>query len=151
MTLNVMVLLVLTKKEMSQVLKKTKNPKSNYAVVGLYFINDVAKKAKTLKPSKRGELEITALNQLYLDEKNLKLEIFGRGNTWLDTGTHESLLEASQFVETIEKRQSLKIGCIEEIAYELGYIDKKQFLKIANSLKNNQYGQYLLKRLKTIL
>ena len=135
------------KGNVTSIKEKPKNPKSNYAVVGLYFYpSDVAKKAKTLKPSKRGELEITALNQLYLDEKNLKLEIFGRGNTWLDTGTHESLLEASQFVETIEKRQSLKIGCVEEIAYELGYIDKKQFLKIANSLKNNQYGQYLLKR-----
>ena len=94
----------------------------------IFIPTTLQKKLKTLKPSKRGEIiEITALNQLYLDEKNLKLEIFGRGNTWLDTGTHESLLEASQFVETIEKRQSLKIGCIEEIAYELGYIDKNNF------------------------
>jgi glucose-1-phosphate thymidylyltransferase len=131
--------------------EKPEKPKSNYAVVGLYFYpNDVAKKAKSLKPSSRGELEITALNELYLNEKNLKLEIFGRGNTWLDTGTHESLLEASQFVETIEKRQSLKIGCIEEIAYEMGYINKEEFLEIANRMKNNQYGSYLLKRAKEI-
>lgn len=127
--------------------EKPKTPKSNYAVVGLYFYpNDVILKAKDITPSDRGELEITTLNEVYLNENRLKLEIFGRGNTWLDTGTHESLLEASQFVETVEKRQSLKIGCVEEIAFEMNYIDKEQLFKIGEKLKKNQYGQYLIKR-----
>ena len=125
--------------------EKSKNPKSNYAVVGLYFYpNDVIKKAKEIQPSDRGELEITALNELYRQEKRLKLEIFGRGNTWLDTGTHESLLEASQFVETIERRESLKIGCIEEVAFEHKMISEKQLIEIGTEMKNNSYGKYLI-------
>lgn len=119
--------------------------KSNYAVVGLYFYpNDVVEKAKIIKPSQRGELEITSLNQEYLNENRLKVELMGRGYAWLDTGTHESMLEASQFIQTIEKRQSLKIGCIEEIAFEMGYINKDQLLTLAKPLSKNQYGQYLL-------
>ena len=124
-------------------------PKSNYAVTGLYFYpNDVIKKAATIKPSARGELEITTVNQLYLDESRLKVELLGRGYAWLDTGTHESLLEASQFIETIEKRQGLKVACIEEIAFEQGYINKAQLTELAKPLAKNQYGQYLLKRAK---
>jgi glucose-1-phosphate thymidylyltransferase len=127
--------------------EKPQEPKSNYAVVGLYFYpGDVTKKAKEVKPSARGELEITTLNQSYLTEKRLKVELMGRGYAWLDTGTHESLLEASQFIQTIESRQSLKVACIEEIAYEMGYINKEQLLKLAEPLKKNQYGQYLIKR-----
>jgi len=127
--------------------EKPQKPKSNYAVVGLYFYpNDVVKKAKEVKPSARGELEITTLNQEYLDEQRLKVELMGRGYAWLDTGTHESLLEASQFIQTIENRQSLKVACIEEIAYEMGYIPKEKLLELAKSLKKNQYGQYLLRR-----
>jgi len=127
--------------------EKPKHPKSNYAVVGLYFYpNDVVKKAKTIKPSARGELEITDLNKLYLQENRLKVELMGRGYAWLDTGTHESLIEASLFIQTIEKRQGLKVACIEEIAYEMGYIDKNQVLKLAEPLKKNQYGEYLIKR-----
>ena len=119
-------------------------PKSNYAVTGLYFYpNDVVKKASLIKPSKRGELEITSLNQFYLKENRLNVELMGRGYAWLDTGTHESLLEASKFIETIEKRQGLKVACIEEIAFENKYISKSELLLIANELKNNQYGQYL--------
>jgi len=126
--------------------EKPKNPKSNYAVTGLYFYpNDVVKKAKTIKPSNRGELEITDLNKLYLNENRLKVELMGRGYAWLDTGTHESLLEAGMFIQTIENRQGLKVACIEEIAYEMGYIDKEQILKLAQQLKKNQYGQYLIK------
>ncbi len=127
--------------------EKPKAPKSNYAVVGLYFYpNDVVQKAKEVKPSDRGELEITTLNQDYLDEKRLKVELMGRGYAWLDTGTHESLLEASSFIQTIENRQSLKVACLEEIAYEMGYITKEKLLELAEPLKKNQYGQYLLKR-----
>ncbi len=127
--------------------EKPKEPKSNYAVVGLYFYpNDVVKKAKEVKPSDRGELEITTLNQNYLDEKRLKVELMGRGYAWLDTGTHESLLEASSFIQTIENRQSLKVACIEEIAYEMGYITKEKLLELAEPLKKNQYGQYLITR-----
>jgi glucose-1-phosphate thymidylyltransferase len=127
--------------------EKPEDPKSNYAVVGLYFYpNDVVKKAKAVKPSARGELEITTLNQAYLDEKRLKVELMGRGYAWLDTGTHESLLEASQFIQTIENRQSLKVACIEEIAYEMGYISKEKVLELAQPLKKNQYGQYLISR-----
>ncbi|WP_152018786.1 glucose-1-phosphate thymidylyltransferase RfbA [Aliarcobacter butzleri] len=127
--------------------EKPKEPKSNYAVVGLYFYpNDVVKKAKNVKPSNRGELEITTLNQDYLSENRLKVELMGRGYAWLDTGTHESLLEASSFIQTIENRQSLKVACLEEIAYEMGYISKEKLLELAEPLKKNQYGQYLISR-----
>ncbi len=127
--------------------EKPKDPKSNYAVVGLYFYpNDVVKKAKEVKPSDRGELEITTLNQSFLDEQRLKVELLGRGYAWLDTGTHESLLEASLFIQTIEKRQSLKVACIEEIAFEMGYISKDELIALAQPLLKNQYGQYLLRR-----
>lgn len=127
--------------------EKPKEPKSNYAVVGLYFYpNDVVKKAKLVKPSARGELEITTLNQDYLNEQRLKVELMGRGYAWLDTGTHESLLEASQFIQTIENRQALKVACIEEIAYEMGYISKEKLLELAQPLSKNQYGEYLIRR-----
>ena len=127
--------------------EKPKNPKSNYAVVGLYFYPaDVVKKAKNVKPSDRGELEITTLNQDYLNEARLKVELMGRGYAWLDTGTHESLLEASSFIQTIENRQSLKVACLEEIAYEMGYISKEKLLELAKPLSKNQYGQYLITR-----
>jgi glucose-1-phosphate thymidylyltransferase len=121
-------------------------PKSNYAVTGLYFYpNDVVQKAKAIRPSHRGELEITSVNQAYLNEQRLKVELMGRGYAWLDTGTHESLLEAAQFIEIIEKRQGLKVACIEEIAFEQGYITKQQLIALAQPLIKNQYGQYLLK------
>lgn len=127
--------------------EKPTNPKSNYAVVGLYFYpNDVVKKAQNVKPSERGELEITTLNQDYLKEKRLKVELMSRGYAWLDTGTHESLLEASMFIQTIENRQGLKVACLEEMAYEMGYISKEQLLELAQPLKKNQYGQYLIAR-----
>ena len=127
--------------------EKPTEPKSNYAVVGLYFYpNDVVKKAKEVKPSARGELEITTLNEIYLKEERLKVELMGRGYAWLDTGTHESLLEASSFIQTIENRQSLKVACLEEIAYEMGYITKEKLLELAQPLSKNQYGQYLIKR-----
>ena len=127
--------------------EKPLNPKSNYAVVGLYFYpKDVVAKAKNVKPSDRGELEITTLNQDYLGENRLKVELMGRGYAWLDTGTHESLLEASQFIQTIENRQSLKVACLEEMAYEMGYISKEKLLELAEPLKKNQYGQYLINR-----
>lgn len=127
--------------------EKPKEPKSNYAVVGLYFYpNDVVKKAKEVKPSERGELEITTLNQDYLNENRLKVELMGRGYAWLDTGTHESLLEASSFIQTIENRQSLKVACLEEIAYEMGYITKEKLIELAEPLKKNQYGQYMINR-----
>lgn len=126
--------------------EKPQNPKSNYAVTGLYFYgNDVVDKAKSLKPSKRGELEITDLNRIYLEENRLKVEILGRGVAWLDTGTHDSLLQASNFIATIEKRQGLKASCIEEIAYNRGFIDKAQLLELAKPLMKNQYGEYLFK------
>ena len=126
--------------------EKPTKPKSNYAVVGLYFYpNDVVQKAKKVKPSERGELEITTLNQDYLEENRLRVELMGRGYAWLDTGTHESLLEASNFIQTIENRQGLKVACIEEIAYEMGYISKEKLLELAQPLKKNQYGQYLIK------
>ena len=129
--------------------EKPQTPKSNYAVVGLYFYpNDVIQKAKQVKPSDRGELEITTLNQFYLQEDRLKVELMGRGYAWLDTGTHESLLEASMFIQTIENRQGLKVACIEEIAYEMGYINEEQLLKLAEPLRKNQYGKYLVKRAK---
>ncbi len=127
--------------------EKPTEPKSNYAVVGLYFYpNDVVQKAKLVKPSDRGELEITMLNQDYLNEDRLKVKLMGRGYAWLDTGTHESLLEASMFIQTIENRQSLKVACLEEIAYEMGYISKEKLLELAQPLKKNQYGQYLIRR-----
>ncbi len=135
--------------------EKPKKPKSNYAITGLYFYsNDVVEKAKKLKPSKRGELEITDLNKIFLKENRLKVELMGRGMAWLDTGTHESLLKASNFIATIEYRQGLKVACIEEIAYHKGFIDKSKLLKTAETMKNNQYGQYLFDiaegRIKTI-
>lgn len=121
-------------------------PKSNYAVTGLYFYdNSVVSKAKSLKPSPRGELEITDLNKLYLEEKSLEVILMGRGMAWLDTGTFESLLQASNFFATLEQRQGLKASCIEEIAYVRGFIDKKQLTEIAMTMKNSQYGKYLLK------
>ena len=126
--------------------EKPENPKSNYAVTGLYFYgNDVVAKAKGLKPSPRGELEITDLNRLYLDEGRLNMKLLGRGFAWLDTGTHESLMQASTFISTIEQRQGLKVSCIEEIAFSKGYIDREQLLKLAEPLKKNQYGEYLIK------
>ena len=125
--------------------EKPLNPKSNYAVTGLYFYpNDVVNKAHRVTPSARGELEITSINEMYLNENRLKVDLFGRGYAWLDTGSHEDLIEASKFKETIERRQGLKVACIEEIAFEKGYISQKQLLATAKVMKNNQYGQYLL-------
>lgn len=127
--------------------EKPKQPKSNYAVAGLYFYpNSVVQIAKNIKPSPRGELEITDVNKTYLEQNNLKVQLLGRGYAWLDTGTHESLLEASSFIQTIENRQSLKVACLEEIAYEMGYISKEKLLELAEPLKKNQYGQYLISR-----
>jgi len=127
--------------------EKPEIPKSNYAVIGLYFYpKDVVQKAKQVKPSARGELEITTLNQDFLDEGRLKVELMGRGYAWLDTGTHESMLEASTFIQTIEKRQGLKVACLEEIAFEMGYISKEKLIELAQPLKKNQYGQYMIKR-----
>ena len=129
--------------------EKPKKPKSNYAITGLYFYpNDVIRKAYEIEPSERGELEITSVNQIFLNEERLTVQLMGRGYAWLDTGTHESLLEASTFIETIERRQGLKVSCIEEIAYEKGYIDKEQLLLLAKPLAQNQYGQYLLRCLE---
>jgi glucose-1-phosphate thymidylyltransferase len=125
--------------------EKPQKPKSSYAVTGLYFYpNDVVKKALTVIPSQRGELEITGVNQIYLNEGRLKVQLLGRGYAWLDTGTQEDLLEASTFIETIERRQGLKVACIEEIAFDKGYISKEKLLTLANTMNNNQYGQYLL-------
>ena len=126
--------------------EKPAQPKSNWAVTGLYFYgNDVVKKAKGLKPSARGELEITDLNRLYLEEGRLTVELLGRGMAWLDTGTHDSLLEASNFISTIQNRQGLQVACLEEIAYRKGYISKEKLLELAEPLKKNRYGQYLIK------
>ena len=129
--------------------EKPKEPKSNFAVVGLYFYtNDVVQIAKNIKPSQRGELEITSVNQEYLRQKKLKVELLGRGFAWLDTGTHDSLMEAGNFIETIEKRQGLKVACLEEIAFRMNYIDKTQWKKLAEPLQKNGYGQYLLNIIK---
>lgn len=129
--------------------EKPQQPRSSYAVTGLYFYpNDVIDKATQVRPSARGELEITTINQMFLSEGRLLLEKMGRGYAWLDTGTHESLLEASAFIETIEKRQGLKVACLEEIAFEQGYISAQQLAQLAEPLAKNQYGQYLLRRLQ---
>jgi len=129
--------------------EKPIQPKSDYAVVGLYFYpNSVIEIAKNIKPSARGELEITTVNQTYLNQNKLKMKMMGRGFAWLDTGTQDSLLEASNFIQTIEKRQGLKVACIEEIAFEKGYINENQLIKLAEEYKNNEYGAYLLKLVK---
>jgi glucose-1-phosphate thymidylyltransferase len=126
--------------------EKPKEPKSNYAVTGLYFYdNSVVKRAKEVKPSSRGEFEITDLNRIYLEENLLTVKLLGRGMAWLDTGTHQSMLQASNFVESIEERQGLKIACLEEIAFRKGYISKAQVTELAKPLLKNQYGQYLMK------
>ncbi len=127
--------------------EKPTNPKSNYAVVGLYFYtNDVIEIAKSIKPSARGELEITSVNEEYLNRGDLRVELMGRGYAWLDTGTHDSLLEASSFIQTIEKRQGLKVACLEEIAYEEGFISAERVLELAQPLAKSGYGEYLIKR-----
>ncbi len=129
--------------------EKPKNPKSNYAIVGLYFFtNDVIQISKNIKPSKRGELEITSVNQVYLSQNNLKVELLGRGFAWLDTGTHDSLLEAGNFIESIESRKGLKVACLEEIAYRMNYIDAIQVKKLAKKFTKSGYGQYLLNLVK---
>ncbi len=126
--------------------EKPEKPKSNYAVTGLYFYsNDVVEKAKSLKPSARGELEITDLNRLYLEENRLNVKLLGRGFAWLDTGTHDSLLQASNYIATIEQRQGLKVSCIEEIAFKKGFISREQLIELAKPLSKNQYGEYLLR------
>jgi len=133
------------KDNVTSIEEKPELPKSNYAVVGLYFYpNSVIGIARNIKPSARGELEITTVNQQYLNDGILKVKLMGRGYAWLDTGTHESLLEAGQFIETIEKRTGLKVGCLEEIAYQKGWITREQVLSLGECLKKNQYGQYLL-------
>lgn len=125
--------------------EKPKQPKSNFAVTGLYFYdNDVIQIAKEVKPSDRGELEITTVNQMYLERGDLSVELLGRGFAWLDTGTHASLLEAAQFVETLEKRQGYKVACLEEIAFNQGWLSKEQVLQIGQSMSKNDYGQYLI-------
>lgn len=132
--------------------EKPKQPKSNYAVTGLYFYdNQVVNIASNLQPSPRGELEITDVNATYLQQQNLQLEKLGRGVAWLDTGTHESLLKAALFVETIEERQGLKIACIEEVAYRMGYIDAEQVLRLSHEFRKNDYGRYLVKLVQTEL
>jgi glucose-1-phosphate thymidylyltransferase len=134
-----------TKGNVISIEEKPKDPKSNFAVVGLYFYtNEVVQIAKNIEPSERGELEITSVNQIFLQQQNLKLEMLGRGFTWLDTGTHDSLLEAGQFIETIEKRQGLKVACLEEIAFRMNYINAQQVRKLAEPLEKNGYGKYLL-------
>ena len=138
-----------TKGNVISIEEKPNDPKSNFAVVGLYFYtNDVVQIAKNTQPSERGELEITSVNQSYLKQKTLKVELLGRGFAWLDTGTHDSLMEAGQFIETIEKRQGLKVACLEEIAYRMKYINAEQVRKLAEPLKKNGYGKYLLNLIK---
>ncbi|HZY25943.1 MAG TPA: glucose-1-phosphate thymidylyltransferase RfbA [Bacteroidales bacterium] len=133
-------------KKVMSIEEKPVNPKSNYAVTGLYFYdNSVVRKAKSLKPSARGELEITDLNRVYLEEGTLEIKLMGRGMAWLDTGTYESLLQAANFIATLEQRQGLKASCIEEIAFKRGFINKKQLLDLVTPIKNSQYGKYLLR------
>lgn len=133
-------------KKVISIEEKPSKPKSNYAVTGLYFYdNTVVQKAKSLKPSPRGELEITDLNRIYMEEGTLEIKLMGRGMAWLDTGTYESLLQAANFIATLEQRQGLKASCIEEIAYNRGFINKKQLISLAEPVKNSQYGKYLLK------
>lgn len=128
------------------IVEKPEKPQSNYAVTGLYFYdNEVVKIAKSIKPSDRGELEISDINDIYLKKNKLDVQVMGRGYAWLDTGTHDSLLEASSFIATIQKQQNLKVACLEEIAYRMGYINKEQVFKLAQPLKKNDYGKYLLR------
>jgi len=130
--------------------EKPQNPKSNYAVVGLYFYpNDVIQVAENLQPSARGELEITDVNSTYLAQERLQVAQLEKGFAWLDTGTHDSLLEAANYIQTLQKRQGLKIGCVEEIAFDLGYIDAQQLKRLAAPMVQNEYGRYLLNRLKS--
>lgn len=131
--------------------EKPKKPKSNYAITGLYFYdNNVVDIAEQIKPSKRGELEITDVNKEYLRQNNLNVKIMGRGYAWLDTGTHDSMLEASNFIATIEKRQNLKVACLEEIAYRMGYISAEELMELAQPLKKNDYGKYLLRQINNM-
>ena len=129
--------------------EKPEHPKSNYAITGLYFYdNDVVEIAKNIKPSPRGELEITDVNDAYLKRGDLDVEVMGRGFAWLDTGTHESLLEAAQYIETVQRMQNVQVANLEEIAYRMGYITREQVIELAQSLKKNEYGQYLLRRVE---
>ena len=141
--------MVLRSLTITSIEEKPQNPKSNYAVVGLYFYpNKVVSVSKSIKPSARGELEITSVNQAFLNDGELKVKLLGRGFAWLDTGTHDSLSEASTFIEVIEKRQGLKIACLESIAYEKGWINDDDLRRIAQPMAKNQYGQYLLSLIK---
>ena len=131
------------------IVEKPENPKSNYAVTGLYFYdNSVVEIAKSITPSPRGELEISDINEMYLEQGNINVQVMGRGYAWLDTGTHDSLIEASSFIATIQKQQNLKVASLEEIAYRMGYIDLNQLEFVASECKKNDYGQYLLRIVK---